>query len=84
MGKVLTDYPRNQLCSLMEVAAVNAIASLYMTVEMHLVIAERARGNKKWLPHRALEISQLDLEVWCSETLPDAPSILGNVAGISV
>ena len=31
-----------------------------------------------------LEISQLDLEVWCSETFPDAPSILGNLAGISV
>ena len=31
-----------------------------------------------------LEISQLDLEVWCLETLPDAPSILGNLAGISV
>ena len=31
-----------------------------------------------------LEMSQLDLEVWCFETLPDAPSILGNLAGISV
>ena len=31
-----------------------------------------------------LEISQLDLEVWCSETLPDARSVLGNLAGISV
>ena len=26
------------------------------------------------------EISQFDLEVWCSETLPDAPSILVNLA----
>ena len=31
-----------------------------------------------------LEISPLDLEVWCSETLPDAASNLGNLAGISV
>ena len=31
-----------------------------------------------------VKISQLDLEVWCSETLPDAPSILGNLARISV
>ena len=31
-----------------------------------------------------LEISQLDFEVWSSETLLDAPSILGNLAGISV
>ena len=36
-----------------------------------------------------LEISQIDLEVvicvvLCSETLPDVPSILGNLAGISV
>ena len=28
-----------------------------------------------------LERSQIDLEVWCSETLPDASSILGNLAG---
>ena len=29
-------------------------------------------------------ISQIDLEVLCSETLPDVPSIPGNLAGISV
>ena len=31
-----------------------------------------------------LEISQLNLEKWSSEILPDAQSILGNLAGISV
>ena len=33
------------------------------------------------------ELCQVDLEVWCPETLvtlPDAPSILGNLAGLSV
>ena len=34
--------------------------------------------------YAVLEISQFDLEVWCSETLPDAPINLGNLAGISV
>ena len=34
--------------------------------------------------HLVLEISQLDLEVWCSETLLDAPSFPGNLAGINV
>ena len=34
--------------------------------------------------HSSIEISQLDLEVWCSETLLYAPSILGNLAGVSV
>ena len=31
-----------------------------------------------------MEISLLGLEVWCSETLPDVPSILWNLAGISI
>ena len=35
-------------------------------------------------PYTVLELIHVDLEVWCSETLPHAPSILGNLAGISV
>ena len=35
-------------------------------------------------PGAVLDISHLDLEVWCSETLPDAHSIPGNLVGISV
>ena len=30
------------------------------------------------------ELGQVDLEVWYSETLPDAPSVLGNLAEICV
>ena len=44
-----------------------------------------AQMNDRWYrPCAVLEIILLDLDVWCSETLPDAPSILGNMAGISV
>ena len=38
----------------------------------------------KFVSQLVLEISQVDLEVWCSETLADAPSILWNLAGINV
>ena len=35
-------------------------------------------NNCPHLYNSVLEISQLNLEVWCSETLPDIPSILGE------
>ena len=35
----------------------------------------------QYIPYTVLELWQLDLKVWGTETLPDAPSILGNLAG---
>ena len=69
--------------------SIRSLISIVLSIEVTLIILIYLQSSGQMYcdlctPRSVLEINQLGLEVWCSETLTDAPSILRNVAGISV